>query len=205
MSTRPIREKISGTNYNSTLDNTHLAEHLRPDASMPPALLGLCNKSTVQGHVGGPAVGMTQCLQAWNALPTVAQTPIFEDSIAQNPRFIFVPQFHSTSWGPGNHWQPILTFRAAYIDTIWFNCNGSFNSKKTNEVCDGSKGRTFEPDAAEAGNLLGSGPSAPANCAQLRLDQFTAFLLPHGAVVSEDVLALYPNQLRGPFDTQLTR
>jgi hypothetical protein len=109
------------------------------------------------------------------------------------------------TWGSGSHWQPIKGFRVAYVDTLWFNCNGSFNNTKNTDVCDGSKGLTFAPDILNDGVNLCAGPSAPANCSPLRLDQFTAYLFPMSPPVSEAVLAKFPGQLRGPFEVQLTR
>jgi hypothetical protein len=47
--------------------------------------------------------------------------------------------------------------------------------------------------------------NSASNCSQLRLDQLTAFLLPLDPPVSEEVLAKFPGQLRGPFEIQLTR
>lgn len=205
MSTRPLLEKVSGTTYTEDLDNTPLWEHLRPVADLPGSLSAVCDKATIRS-AASPSDAMNTCLNSWEALKatTPNTTYLFEDSVAENPRFIFVPQFHSTTWGSGNHWQPIKGFRAAYIDTIWFNCNGNYNSAKNNEVCDGSKGLVFAPLLANDGVNLCAGPSA-ANCSQLRLDQFTAFLLPADAPVSDEVLARFPNQLRGPFEVQLTR
>ena len=68
----------------------------------------------------------------------------------------------------------------------------------------GSKGITFAPDIANDGDLL-CGGNSPSNCSDTRLDQFTAFLFPADPPVSEEVLAKFPGQLRGPFEIELTR
>jgi hypothetical protein len=204
-STRPLREKISGNTYENELDNTPLWEHLRSNSDLPPGLVPVCGKSVVSG-APDPVAAMNLCLTSWETArgsdPTLPH--LFEDSIWDSPRFMFVPQFHSTTWGSGTHWQPILGFRVVYLDTMWFNCNGNFNSSKNNEVCDGSKGITFAPDVANDGDLL-CGGNSPSNCSNTRLDQFTAFLFPVDPPVSEDVLAKFPGQLRGPFEVELTR
>ena len=204
-STRPLREKISGDTFENLLDNTPLWEHLRSNANLPPGLVPVCGKSTVSG-APDPVAAMNLCLTTWETAkasdPTLPH--LFEDTIWDNPRFMFVPQFHSSTWGAGTHWQPILGFRVVYLDTMWFNCNGNFNSAKNNEVCDGSKGITFAPDIADDGVLL-CGGNSPSNCSNTRLDQFTAFLLPADPPVSEEVLAKFPGQLRGPFEVELTR
>jgi hypothetical protein len=205
LSTRPIREKVTGTDYNAVLDNTPLWEHLRPNGQLPPGLVPVCGKAAITGAADKVAA-MNLCLTSWETLKAAdpTTTHLFEDDIWENPRFMFVPQFHSTTWGSGNHWQPIQAFRVVYVDTLWFNCNGSFNNNKNDEVCDGAKGLTFAPDVANDGVLMCAGNSA-SNCSQLRLDQLTAFLLPLDPPVSEEVLAKFPGQLRGPFEIQLTR
>jgi hypothetical protein len=205
LSTRPLNERVSGTTYSSVLDNTPLWEHLRDHSELPGALIPVCRKSDI-ASAADPVAAMDLCLNAWETLKAAEPTTthLFEDTIWENPRFIFLPQFHSISWGSGNHWQPIKGFRVAYIDTLWFNCNGNFNSSKNTEVCDGSKGLTFAPDIANDGDLMCAGNSA-TNCHQLRLDQFTAFLFPASPPVSDEVLARFPGQLRGPFEIQLTR
>jgi hypothetical protein len=206
VSTRLLKEKVGGTTYLYDVDNTPLWEHLRPDDDLPPTLKMVCAKSTIEGSSDRVAA-MNLCLTSYETLKiaTPPTTHLFEDTIWENPRFVFVPQFHSVTWGSGSHWQPIKGFRVAYVDTLWFNCNGSFNNTKNTDVCDGSKGLTFAPDILNDGVNLCAGPSAPANCSPLRLDQFTAYLFPMSPPVSEAVLAKFPGQLRGPFEVQLTR
>lgn len=209
LSTRNLREKVSGVTYESTLDNTPLWEHLLDDDDLPDEVDVVCARGTIVGQSDRRAA-MTSCLNAWDTANSddIASGGdgighIFHDEVFENPRFIFVPQFHSTTWGSGSHWQPTRGLRVAYIDTLWFNCNGNFNNTKNTDVCDGSKGLVFEPDAGDT-SLLCAGASA-SNCSQLRLDQFTAFLFPLDPPVSDEVIALFPNQLRGPFDIQLSR
>jgi hypothetical protein len=202
---RLMYEKLTGTTYISELDNTPLWEYLLAVGDVPGVVSSDCDKDAIRG-APDPRASMNSCLAAWEAANTATPGGIehlFHDEIFGNPRFIFVPQFHSSSWGSGNHWQPIKGLRVAYLDTMWFNCNGSFNNLKNTDVCDGSKGLVFAPDATDNSPLC-AGPSL-ANCSPLRLDQFTAFLLPAAAPVSEEVLAKFPNQVLGPFDIQLTR
>ncbi|HVR33214.1 MAG TPA: hypothetical protein VMS74_10970, partial [Acidimicrobiia bacterium] len=204
-STRPLREKIGGTTYENPLDNTPLWEHLRSNSDLTTGLVPVCGKAAITGAPDRIAA-MNLCLTTWETLKaTDPDLPhLFEDTIWESPRFMFVPQFHSTTWGSGNHWQPILGFRVVYLDTMWFNCNGNFNNTKNADVCDGSKGLTFAPNLSNDGVLM-CGGNTPSNCSDVRLDQFTAFLLPVDPPVSEEVLAKFPGQLRGPFEIELTR
>ncbi|HVR33279.1 MAG TPA: Tad domain-containing protein, partial [Acidimicrobiia bacterium] len=130
-STRPLREKISGTTYENPLDNTPLWEHLRSNGALPPGLVPVCGKTAITGAPDRIAA-MNLCLTTWETAKALdPDLPhLFEDTIWESPRFMFVPQFHSTTWGSGNHWQPILGFRVVYLDTMWFNCNGNFNNTK---------------------------------------------------------------------------
>lgn len=208
--TRVMYEQLPGnidTYY--TLDNTPLYAHLKDVGDLPAPAQIACNKTTIAASANVPAA-MTNCLTVFENGKKVGLIGsgeyIFEDTIASNPRFIFVPQFHSTTWGSGNHWQPIVRFRMAYIDTLWFNCNGSFNSTKNDTPCDdgvrAGKSVKWEPNLSLVTQICSGNGACKA---QLRLDQFTAYLLPIQAAVSEDVMALFPGALRGPFDTQLTR
>lgn len=217
LSDRTLRERISGNTYSYQVDNTPLHDHLRSwgnissdiNAAHPAAggaiitALGGCQKSTISG-AGDPSAAMSLCLKAYEttALTYPNLPPLFEDTLGNNPRFGFVPQFHATTWGSGNHWQPILRYRMMYIDTIWFNCNGKYDPNKNDEACTGTKGLVFTPEgSADTSDLqVGSGGSMK----QLRLDQISAFLLPN-QVVSEDTASRFPGNVFGPFNVQLSR
>lgn len=217
LSDRRLSERISGTEYNYQVDNTPLHDHLRSwgnissdiNAAYPAAggaiiaALGGCQKATISG-AADPSTAMSLCLKAYEttAVTYPSLPPLFEDTLGNNPRFGFVPQFHATTWGSGNHWQPILRYRMMYIDTIWFNCNGKYDPNKNDEACTGTKGLVFTPEgSADTSDLqVGSGGSMR----QLRLDQISAFLLPN-QVVSEDTASRFPGNVFGPFNVQLSR
>jgi hypothetical protein len=49
------------------------------------------------------------------------QGQVFDDSIADSRRFVYVPEFFYSTLDSGIHWQPVIDFRVAYIHTMWFN------------------------------------------------------------------------------------
>jgi len=200
-STRTIRERISSTPYNYTVDNTPLWMHLLDPASIPGAVSVVCDKAVIQVAVD-PSAAMHICLSTYEALGVTG--PLFASSLDDNPRFGWVPQFHFTTWGSGTHWQPILTYRMVYIDTIWFNCNGKFDPAKNDEPCTGAKGLVFQPymQTADPESTLQVGNGASMK--ELRIDQISAFLFPNAAVPT-DVAENFPGNVRGPFEVVLTR
>lgn len=198
-----LSERIGGTTYTYRVDNTPMWRHLLPWAQLTArGVPGSCNSANIQG-AANKTVATDLCLTEFEAAVAAgtATGPLFADTIAQNPRFGWVPQFHFTTWGSGNHWQPVKTYRMIYLDTIWFNCNGKYDPSKNDEACDGAKGLVFEPGPHNPAQLqVGNGN----NMRELRLDQISAYLLPLAAV-SDEVASQFPGTLRGPFDIVLTR
>lgn len=209
-STRDLSERVSSTVYDYEVDNTPLWMHLRDwsDLTNENTNFGLlvttCRKSNYSSLTPQEAsTMMSDCLAGYeNLLGTYDLGPLFDDTIGHNPRFGWVPQFHFTTWGSGAHWQPVLRYRMVYFDTIWFNCNGSFNDTKNDEACTGTKGLTFIPAGPgdESALQVGSG----ASMRNLRLDQMTAFLIPDAAI-SQTVVDMFPLNIRGPYRIRLTR
>ena len=64
---------------------------------------------------------MITCLQGYNSSMGV----IFDDSIADSPRFGWVPLFHEATLGPGNTTLTIKDFRPVYIQTTLWGCNAN--------------------------------------------------------------------------------
>jgi len=209
LSDRTLRERISSTQYQYQVDNTPLWMYLRDWVDLvgdgvPMGLQALCDRTLIASSAD-PSTTMSGCLVAYEAaLPANPNMgPLFLDTLGANTRFGWVPQFHFTTWGSGNHWQPIMNYRMTYIDTIWFNCNGKFDPIKNDEPCnDPTKGLVFQPEgpADESTMQVGNG----ASMKELRLDQISAFLLPNQAV-PHSVAAAFPGNVRGPFETVLTR
>lgn len=200
---RTLRERISGNQYNYQVDDTPLWMHLRPWANLnTEGIPAACNRGTISA-APDPSVATTACLLAYQTgiAANPGWGPLFADTVADNPRFGWVPQFHFTTWGSGNHWQPIKTYRMIYLDTIWFNCNGKYDPNKNDEACTGTKGLVWQPSGSDTSDLkVGNGN----NMRELRLDQISAFLLPNAAV-SAEVASRFPGSLNGPFDIVLTR
>jgi hypothetical protein len=208
-STRLIWEKLTGAPVSYRVDNTPLSNHLRPVAAlaadgMGAPLLALCNKVLIEAAPDVSAA-MSACLAAYETelLVDPNLTHLFEDTIGENPRFTWVPQFHYSVYGSGNHWQPVKTYRMVYLDIIWFNCNGNYNQNQDNdEPCTGTKGLVFVPEGTvdESDLQVGNGNAMKT----LRLDQISSFLLP-GQAVPEEIAANFPGNIRGPFEIQITR
>lgn len=97
---------------------------------------------------------------------------IFAVDLDSSPRFVWVPQYAYELPTTGLSYQPIRGFKMAFIGGVYFNCSGS--------ACD----VVFYPDADETSELCDYNPNS-GNCASLSLDQFSAFLLPDGAVPQE--------------------
>jgi hypothetical protein len=198
LSQRTLSQRVGPTQYDYVVDNTPLWMHI--PATLPAGLPASCDRSTIAGSAS-PSDAMETCLAAYEAGGS-GQAPLFGESIAGNPRFGWVPQFHFTTWGSGNHWQPIARYRMVYFDAMWFNCNGNFNNVDNTDPCDGSKGLIFRPSGPTDDSDLKVGNGA--NMKQLRLDQVSAFLIPIGAVPAS-VAGEFPGGSEGPFEVRLTR
>ena len=209
-STRLLSERISNTVHTYEVDNTPLWMHLKDWSALTNQntnfglLVTTCRKSNYTGLTAEAASAMmSECLFEYEALlGTYDLGPLFEDTIGANPRFGWVPQFHFNEWGSGSHWQPVKRYRMVYFDAVWFNCNGNYNDTKNDEPCSGAKGLTFYPagPSDESDLQVGSGSSMR----NLRLDQISAFLLPDSAI-SEEVVATFPLNIRGPYRIRITR
>jgi hypothetical protein len=210
VSTREIQQKQGSTNLSYIVDNTPLWEHLRDWSDIQSGHSGagmgaVCKKSDIaSAPIASDA--MSACLLAYEVAVTGGANigDLFKDSIAENPRFGWAPQFHHTTWGSGSHWQPIKEFRPIYINRVWFNCNGKYGGAlPDSDACnDKGKGLIFEPEGTADESLLkvGSGGSVKA----LRMDQVTGFLLPKGALPDELEKA-FPGGVTAPIEVLISR
>jgi len=198
MSRRDIEEKDGGNKYTYTVDNTPLWYFL--PAVVPGGVPAACARGVVEG-AADPTAAMDTCLAAYES--SGATAPIFDEDIATNPRFGWVPQFHFTTWGPGTHWQPIIRYRMVYFDTVWFNCNNKYDDFENDLACgNNGNGMVFTPQGTADESTLsrGSGNSLK----KLRIDQISAFLLPANSV-PESIAGSFPNGNEAPFEVVLTR
>jgi hypothetical protein len=69
-----------------------------------------CLQVYVNGQAGHPAAYTAQLL-----LP----------ALADSPRLAYVPQFHENSWGSGNEWLHVMTFKASWLQATWWKKNAS--------------------------------------------------------------------------------
>lgn len=106
---------------------------------------------------------------------------IFDDSIADSRRFVYVPEFFYTTLDSGIHWQPIIDFKVAYIHTLWFNAPPT-------------------PIMWEAGSDPGAVPLTNPNA----LRGLSAFVIPDGAL-SINIQNQCPTCPGAETETELTR
>ena len=111
--------------------------------------------------------------------------PIFDDSIQESLRFVWVPEFHYTSWGTGVGWQPIARFKSAYVHAFWFNTPGPGGEHRW------APGEVFGSHTVPITN-----PNA--------LITVTAFLIPDH-VLPAAVAGGCPTCENAPFDIELRR
>ncbi len=201
-----LRERISGTQYTYTLDNTPLWYHLRdmvdinnPVGSVHSDVVTECDKTAIS-TAADPSAEMDECLKEYESHGQTAV--LFKDTLDDVPRFGYAPEFHFTTWGSGNHWQPIKSYRMIYLDTFWFNCNGQYDPNKNDAPCDGSGGLVFNPTGVNGGPTLQVGTGGSMK--QLRLDQISAFLIPANSIPTS-VADAFPGKVRGPYNIRLTR
>jgi hypothetical protein len=83
---------------------------------------------------------------------------LFGESIAESPRFSYVPQFWESTWPNGNGWRHVLRFKAIWIQTTWW--------KKGNNVSPFNPGEPF---------------TSPGN-GKVSLYQLSGFVIPDTAL-----------------------
>ena len=116
---------------------------------------------------------------------------IFDPLIAQSPRFAWAPQYWYDIPTTGLSWEPIQTYRMVFIAGLSFNCDAA------STACD----VLFYPDADQTTELCDD--PGNGNCQQLSLDQFSAWVLPDGAI-PEEVKNSFPGGST-PFEPALFR
>lgn len=209
-----IRERSGPVQQEWRLDNTPVWYYLREPSDLPsdlPVGIGaVCNKNYLLAQSFNSTTYPTArsafeaCLAAYDAYLATSPNPVeplFLDSILENPRFVWAPEFHYSPFPTGNSWQPIYQFRPLYIDGLTFNCNATGGPPGSDPVtnCTAGKGQDFLP-----GQYPNGTPAKASYTAALRLDQVSSYNIPYPAL-SSDVLSTFPGNLRGPFEVQLTR
>ena len=128
------------------------------------------------------------CLSAYVTSGSTAV--IFDDYLDQSPRFVWAPQYWFTLPTTGSSWEPVHSFRIAFIAGTFFNCDSASGA------CD----VVFYPDAdqnAELCDVSGGG------CQQLNLNQISAWVLPDTAA-NERIRNSFPGG-QTPFAPELFR
>ena len=107
-----------GSEGTHLVDNQPLLSHVT--ASVDPSLYEDPNDPLLTCEIAaGTTLEEIDCILRSPDLGVQGQ--IFDDSIADSRRFVYVPEFFYSTLDSGIHWQPVIDFRVAYIHTLWFN------------------------------------------------------------------------------------
>lgn len=111
---------------------------------------------------------------------------IFSTGIDDSTRFAWVPQYW---FDAGKSWQPVHSYRMAYIAGLGFNCSAS-------KGCD-----VFYPDGEDESDFCVA--NGAGKCKKLKLDQMSGWLLPDEAV-PDSIRNAFPGG-QSPFEATLFR
>jgi hypothetical protein len=115
---------------------------------------------------------------------------IFDELVAESPRFVWAPQYWYALPTTGLSWEPIMDFRMVFVAGIYFNCNAT------------SCGIVFYPDKDHTTELCETG--GPGGCkVQNNISQFSAWVLPDG-MIPDSVKNSFPGGTT-PFAPELFR
>jgi hypothetical protein len=115
---------------------------------------------------------------------------LFNEMVAESPRFAWAPQYWYDLPTTGLSWEPIMDFRMVFIAGIYFNCNST------------SCGIVFYPDKDFTTELCD--PGGPGGCSQFsNISQFSAWVLPDG-MIPDSVKNSFPGGTT-PFSPELFR
>jgi hypothetical protein len=202
-----IRERQGATNHEWRLDNTPLWFYLRPQGELSSDGIPLsgsgdeCHRTQLLSQPWPDNRNDFElCLAAYTAWAGPGSPPLFDESIKDNPRFAWSPEFHYTPYPSGVKWMPIHDFRPVYLDGITFNCvsTGGPPGSDPETNCSAGPGQEFYP-----GQFPDTGTPKATYTASLRLDQISTFVLPKYSLPSE-VLSTFPGG-DGPFQVRLVR
>ncbi|HEY7532052.1 MAG TPA: Tad domain-containing protein, partial [Nitrospiraceae bacterium] len=105
-------------------------------------------------------------------------TVIFDELVAESPRFAWAPQYWYDLPTTGLSWEPIMAFRMVFIAGTYFNCNST------------SCGIVFYPDKDYTTELCD--PGGPGGCKNLNnMSQFSAWVLAD-AMIPDSVKNSFP-------------
>ena len=94
-------------------------------------------------------------------------TPLFLETLEESPRFGYVPQFWGDSFGSGNSWLNVRTFRATWLQGTWWKKGGKvtvFHPGEPGTFTAGGKWGLIQvsgiiiPDTSLPGVLRGKAP-----------------------------------------------
>jgi hypothetical protein len=177
---RNIVTRVGGSELPWSLDNHGPWDYLNGNGP------GACSPGnfTIAMDEFAKAAQFNTCLAAYGSSTAV----IFDELIAESPRFAWAPQYWYQLPTSGLSLEPVRTFRMVFIAGTWFNCSGT--------TCD----VTFYPDQDQTTDLC---VVEGSKCKTLNLSQFSAWVLPDTAL-PDSVKNTFPGGTT-PFQPELFR
>jgi hypothetical protein len=171
------------TVYGRPLDDMPLWEHINPSLSVsaatPDDIPAICQRFTFDDSTQTPhdwdGDGNNDEPESWEHLSACLgeyvagahTTPLFLESLEESPRFGYAPQFWGNSFGSGNSWLHVRTFRATWLQGTWWKKGNKvtvFHPGEPGKFTAGGKWRLIQvsgiiiPDASLPGVLRGKTP-----------------------------------------------
>jgi len=122
--------------YGSALDDKPLWEYIDPTLSVsvasPDDIPVSCERAGFDDSAQTPhdwdGDGTDDAPESWEHLSACLDayvagghtSPLFMETLEESPRFGYVPQFWGNSFGSGNSWQNVRTFRAVWLQGTWW-------------------------------------------------------------------------------------
>jgi hypothetical protein len=180
-----VKRRQGANNVVWELDNHGPWDYLLASAS---AVNSACDPTTYTAALDEieKAERFNQCLAAYEANPS--KPVIFDDYLDRSPRLVWTPQYWFTLPTSGLSWEPVHSFRMAFVAGTFYNCSAG--------GCD----VVFYPDAHQNTELC---DTSGGGCQVLSLDQFSAWVLPDTAV-NERIRNSFPGG-QTPFEPELFR
>jgi hypothetical protein len=122
--------------YGRPLDDKPLWEYIDPSLSVsvaaPDDIPASCQRFTFDDSTQTPhdwdGDGSNDESESWEHLSACLgeyvagahTSPLFLETLEESPRFGYVPQFWGNSFGSGNSWLTVRTFRATWLQGTWW-------------------------------------------------------------------------------------
>jgi hypothetical protein len=172
----PLANRV--TYFGKSMDNVPLWNYINPGlgaGDIPASCVRSTFDNSTQpdfdwdgnGTLDRPASWqhMQRCLKDYAAGSGYAV--LFLDSLAESPRFAYVPQFYGTTLGSGTNWNRVQKFRAMWLQGTWWKQGTNVRAFHPGEPCSGCSATNYSmiqlsgfvlPDGALPSDLRGDPP-----------------------------------------------